>query len=85
MIYKIMNALYPINLRRRLVTRSQISNYPTRNQLDLDTASRTQDSPKAVLFYSGAKTWNEIALEIRINFVAWKQPVNISLSCEVSG
>ena len=65
MIYKIMNGLCPDNLRRRLVTRSQISNYPTRNQLDLDTPRQNLEFSKSSFFYSGAKTWNEIPLEIR--------------------
>ena len=37
MIYEIMNGLCPDNLRGKLVKRSQIPNYRTRNQLDLDT------------------------------------------------
>ena len=36
MIYKIINGLCPDNLKGRLATRSQISNYSTRNYLDLD-------------------------------------------------
>ena len=31
---------YPDNLRGRLVTRSEIPNYPTRNELDLDAETR---------------------------------------------
>ena len=58
MIYKIMNGLCPDNLRGRLVTRSQISNYPTRQSLEFSISS---------FFYSGAKTWNEIPLEIRMS------------------
>ena len=46
MIYKIMNGLCPDNLRGRLVTRSQISNYPTRNQLDLDTPRQNLEFSK---------------------------------------
>ena len=41
MIYEIMNGLCPDNLRGRLVTRSQISNYPARNQLILTLQGRT--------------------------------------------
>ena len=66
MIYKIMNGLCTDNLRGRLVTRSQISNYRTRNQLDLDTQGRTLECSKSSFFYSGAKTSNEIPLEIRM-------------------
>ena len=67
MIYKIMNGLCPDNLRGRLVTRSQIPNYPTRNQLDLDTPRQSLEFSKSSFFYSGAKTWNEIPLEIRMS------------------
>ena len=35
MIYKIINGLCPDNLKGRLATRFQISNYSTRNYLDL--------------------------------------------------
>ena len=65
MIYKIMNGLCPDNLRGRLVTRSQISSYQTRNQLDIDTPRQNLEFSKNSFFYSGAKTWNEIPLEIR--------------------
>ena len=65
-IYKIMNGLCPDNLRGRLVTRSQISNYPTRNQLDLDTPRQNLEFSKGSFFYSGAKAWNQIPLEIRM-------------------
>ena len=46
MIYKIMNGLCPDNLRGRLVTRSQIYNYPTRNQLDFDTPRQNLEFSK---------------------------------------
>ena len=59
-----MNGLRPDSLGRRLVTRSQISNYPTRNQLDRDTPRHSLEFSKSNFFYSGAKTWNEISLEI---------------------
>ena len=65
MIYKIMNGLCPDNLRGRLVTRSQISSYQTRNQLDIDTPRQNLEFSKNSFFYSGAKTWNEIPSEIR--------------------
>ena len=48
MIYKIMNGLCPDNLTARLVTRSEISKYPTRNQLDLDTPRQNLELSKAV-------------------------------------
>ena len=64
MIYKILNGLCPDNLRGRLVSRSQISNYRTRNQLDLETPRQNLEFSKNSFFYSGAKTWNEIQLEI---------------------
>ena len=67
MIYKIMNGLCPDNLRGRLITRSQISNYPTRNQLDLDTPRQNLEFSKNCFFYSGPKTWNEVPLEIRMS------------------
>ena len=66
MIYEVMNGLCPDNLRGRLVTRSQISNYPTRNQLDLDTPRQSLEFSKNSFFYSGAKAWNDIPLEIRM-------------------
>ena len=68
MIYKIMNGLCPDNLRGRLVTKAQISNYPTRNHLDLDTPRQNLEFSKSSFFHSGAKTWNEIPLEIRMSF-----------------
>ena len=67
MIYKIMNGLCPDNLRGRLVTKSLISNYPTRNQLDLDTPRQNLEFSKGMFFYSGAKAWNQIPLEIRLS------------------
>ena len=67
MIYKIMDGLSLENLRGRLVTRSQISNYPTRNHLDLDTPRQNLEFSKSNFFYSGVKTWNEIPLEIRMS------------------
>ena len=67
MIYKIMNGLCPDNLRGRLITRSEISNYPTRNQFDLDIPRQNLEFSKRSFFYSGAKTWNEIPLQIRMS------------------
>ena len=62
-----MNGLCPDNLSGRLITRSQISNYPTRNQLDLDIPRQNLEFSKRSFFFSGAKTWNKIPLEIRIS------------------
>ena len=56
MIYKIMNG-----------SRSQISNYPRRNQVDLDTPRQNLEFSSSSLLYSGAKTWNEIPLGIGMN------------------
>ena len=64
MIYKIMNGLCPDNFRGRIVARSQISNYRTRYQLDIDTPRQNLEFSESSFFYSGAKTWNEIPLEI---------------------
>ena len=62
-----MNGLCPDNLRGRLTTRSEISNYPTRNQFDLDIPRQNLEFSKRSFFYSGAKTWNEIPLQIRMS------------------
>ena len=70
MIYKIMNGLCPDNLRGRIVTRSQISNYQTRYQLDLDTPRQNLEFSKSSFFYFDAKTWNEIPLEIRSSTIS---------------
>ena len=47
MIFKIVNGLCPDNLRGRLVTRSQIPNYPARNQLDLGTPRQSLEFSKS--------------------------------------
>ena len=65
MIYKIINGLCPNNLKGRLATRSQISNYSTRNYLDLDIPRQNLEFSEKSFFYFGAKTWNEIPLQIR--------------------
>ena len=67
MIYRIMNGFCQDNLRGRLVTRSQISNYRTRNWLGLATPRQNLEFSKSSFFYSGAKTWNKIPLEIRMS------------------
>ena len=66
MVYKILNGLCPENLKGRLVARSQISSYRTRNQLDLDTPRQNLELSKRNFFYSGAKAWNEIPWQIRM-------------------
>ena len=65
MIYKILNDLYRDGLRGRLVLRSQLSSYSTRNQLDLDIPRLNLEFSKNNFFYSGVKTWNDIPLQIR--------------------
>ena len=65
MIYKIINGLCPDNLKGRLTTRSQISNYSTRNYLDLNTPGQKLRILQKECFYCGANTWNEIPLQIR--------------------
>ena len=65
MIYKIINGLCPDNLKGRLATRSQISNYSTRNYLDLDIPRQNLEFPKKSIFYCGAQTWNEIPKQIK--------------------
>ena len=59
MTYKIMNGLCPDSLRGKFITRSEISSYSTRNQLDIDI-------PRQNLEFS-SKTWNEIPRNIRIS------------------
>ena len=65
MIYKIINGLCPDNLKGRLATRSQISNYSTRNYLDLDMPRQNLEFSKKSFFYCGAQTWNEIPIQIK--------------------
>ena len=48
MIHKIINGLCPDNLKGRLVTRSQISNYSTRNCLHLDTPRQNLEFSKRI-------------------------------------
>ena len=55
MIYKIINGLCPDNLKGRLVTRSQISNYSTRNCLHLDIPRQNLQLSKNSFFYCGAQ------------------------------
>ena len=65
MIYKIINGLCPDNLKGRLATRSQISNYSTRNYLNLDILRQNLEFFKKSFFYCGAQTWNEIPVQIK--------------------
>ena len=65
MIYKIVNGLCPDSLRGRLVPRSQLSSYSTRNQLDLDIPRLNLEFSKSNFFYSRVMTWDNIPLEIR--------------------
>ena len=67
MIYKIINGLCPDNLKGKLITRSQISNYSTRNCLHLDIPRQNLEFPKRSFFYCGAQTWNKIPLQIRMS------------------
>ena len=64
-IYK--NGLRPDSLRGTIVTRSQISSYLIRNQLDIDIPRGNLESPKGSFFYSGAKTWNQTPIHIRMS------------------
>ena len=67
MIYKILNGLCPESLNGKLITRSQISKYQTRNQQDLDIPRLNLEFSKTSFFYTGAKAWNEIPLQIRLS------------------
>ena len=67
MIYKILNGQCPESLNGKLITRSQISKYQTRNQQDLDIPRLNLEFSKTSFFYTSAKTWNEIPLQIRLS------------------
>ena len=67
MIYKILNGTCPESLDGKLITRSQISKYQTRNQPDLDIPRLNLEFSKTSFFYTSAKTWNEIPLQIRLS------------------
>ena len=67
MIYKILNGLCPESVNRKLITRSQISKYQTRNQQDLEIPRFNLDFSNTSFFYTSAKTWNEIPLQIRLS------------------
>ena len=65
MIYKITNDLCPDSLKGRFSTRSQLSNYRLRNSLDIDVPRQNLEFSKRSFYYSAAKVWNEIPLNIR--------------------
>ena len=65
MIYKITNDLCPDSLKGRFSTRSQLSNYLLRNSLDIDVPRQNLEFSKGSFYYSAAKAWNEIQLNIR--------------------
>ena len=67
MTYKMMNGLCPDILRGRFMTRPEISSYSTRNQLDIDIPRQNLEFTKGSFFHSGAKTWNEIPINIRLS------------------
>ena len=67
MTYNMMNDFCPNSLRGRFVTRSEISCYSTRNQLDIGIPKLNLKFSKGTFFYSGAKTWNEIPGNIRMS------------------
>ena len=64
MTYKMINGLCPDSLRGKFTTRSEISSYSTRNQLDIDIPRHNLEFSKGSFFHSGAKTWNEIPRNI---------------------
>ena len=57
----------PDTLKGRFITRSEISSYSTRNQLDIDIPRQNLEFSKGSFFYFGAKTWNEIPRNIRLS------------------
>ena len=67
MTYKMMNDICPESLRGRFIIRSEILRYSTRNQLDIDIPSHNLEFSKGSFFYCGAKTWNEIPINIRMS------------------
>ena len=67
MTYKMMNGLCPDNLRGKFITRSEISSYSTRNQLNIDIPRQNLEFSKGSFFHSGAKIWNEIPRNIRMS------------------
>ena len=67
-----INGVCPDKLKDSFVTRSQISGYPSRNQLDIDISRLNLESSKRSFFYAGAKTWNEIPVHIRMRLTILK-------------
>ena len=62
-MYKRMNGLYPVNLR--YITRSELSYYSRRNQLDLDIPRKNLEFSKRTVFHPGAELRNDIPAQIR--------------------
>ena len=67
MTYKMMNGFCPDSLGGKFITRSEISSYLTRNQLDIDIPRQNLEFSKGSFFHFGAKTWNEIPRDIRMS------------------
>ena len=61
MIYKRMNGLCPDNLRERLINRSQLSNHPTSNLVDLDIPRLNLEFSTFFRFWSKDVEGNPIA------------------------
>ena len=60
MTYKILNGLYPDNLRHKFVERSI-----TRNRGDLQIPKIRLEYTKRSFYFSGVKNWNDIPGSIR--------------------
>ena len=65
MTCKILHGLCPDNLRHKLVERSMISEYGTRNHRDLHIPKVRLEYAKISIYFSGAKNWNDIPGNIR--------------------
>ena len=70
MINKIVNDLCSDSLKERLATRSQISNYSTRNYLHLDSPRQNLEFSKRNFFYCGAQTSNDYFVQKEIKGIA---------------
>ena len=76
MIYRIINGLCPDNLKGRLATRSQISNYSTRSYLDLDIPRQNvyhvqkeiKGIPAKLAFPPEARSLERPALYLKLQF-----------------
>ena len=55
----------PDSLKGRFSTRSQLSNYRLKKSLDIDVPRQNLEFSKRSFYYSAAKAWNEIPLNIR--------------------